>query len=166
MSMPSPGMVGALVVTKPLSLRLQFRNAVKVSAEAAAGKDDRLGTNGVFAVLVLHLHADSLAVFHDQLGRSGVHAQVDLAFRVHVSGQHLDQIRAYRRGLAILGGGTMDTLDARAAEGTDIGQVRVLGRQPVNRLGGVAVRVMTRSRLFRHLPPTMVSSANSSTESK
>ena len=35
-------------------------------AEAAAGKDNRLGTDGVFAVLVLHLHADSLAVFHDQ----------------------------------------------------------------------------------------------------
>ena len=136
--MPSPVMVEHVGGHKARELRLERGHAVEVGAEAAAGQNDGLGADGVFAVLALDLHADSLAVFHDQLGRGGVGAQVDLILGLHVGGQHLDQIRADRGGLAVLGGGAMDALDARAAEGADVGQVRVLGGQPVDGLGGVA----------------------------
>ena len=109
-----------------------------VRAIAAAGQNDGLRADGVFAVLALDLHAHGLAVFHDDLGRGGVGAQVDLILGLHVGGEHLDEVSADRGGLAVLSGGAMDALDARAAEGADVGQVRVLGGQPVDGLGGVA----------------------------
>ena len=121
MSMPSPVMVGVLVVTKPASSGLSAATRSQIGAEAAAGQNDGLGADRVFAVLILDLHADSLAVFHDQLGGGGVGAQVDLILGLHIGGQHFDQIRADRGGLAVLGGGAVDALDARAAERADVG---------------------------------------------
>ena len=123
---------------KAREFRLERGHAVQIGAEAAAGQNDGLGADGVFAVLILDLHADSLAVFHDQLGGGGVGAQVDLILGLHIGGQHFDQIRADRGGLAVLGGGAVNALDARAAERADVGQMRVLGGQPVDGFGRVA----------------------------
>ena len=123
---------------KAREFRLERGHAVQIGAEAAAGQNDGLGADGVFAVLILDLHADSLAVFHDQLGGGGVGAQVDLILGLHIGGQHFDQIRADRGGLAVLGGGAVNALDARAAERADVGQMRVLGGQPVDGFGRIA----------------------------
>ena len=118
-----------------LEVRGIRRHALEIRAEAAGRQDDGLRGDGVVAVLRGDLDAGHLAVLHDELGRRGVQAQVDLRFLADVRGQHLDQVRAHRRGLALVGQRAMDAHDARAAERADAGQVRVLGRQPVDGVG-------------------------------
>ena len=124
------GMVGGDRVGKA---RIKARHQFKVCTEAAGRKHDRLGLHGVEMLGILGLHADNLAILHQDLGRAGVehhvHTQLlDLVLEL------IDEVLADRETALRL----MQVLAALGtAGGLNLRQRSADGIQPVNGFGAV-----------------------------